>query len=223
MPISAISSSTDDQHGRGYPRPQLRRPAWFSLNGTWEFAIDPDGVCRTSRRGRLGREHYGAVRAGGAASGIGRTGFFRACWYRQRCEVPPARRIDRWILHFGAVDWQATVWVNGVFVGKHEGGYTPFGFDITDLVCRRGLRNRGARRGRSARPGKAARQAGLAARAALDLVSAHDRHLADGLAREGAGHATSAGSRSRPNLARWEIGVEAWLEGQRARPACGSA
>ena len=102
--------------------------------------------------------------------------------------VPPTlarRRLgpqDRLLLHFGAVDYSATVWIEGALAGAHEGGYTPFAIDVTDYVAssanRRGRR---ARRRRPARPREAARQAGLAARPALDLVPAHDRHLADRL------------------------------------------
>ncbi len=94
------------------------------------------------------------------------------------------------MLHFGAVDYRATVWVNGhlrgrarrrphaVFRRHHQRARRVDGKQTVTVYARR----------RSARPGQAARQAGLAARAALDLVSAHHRHLADGLDRAGAAH-----------------------------------
>ena len=69
-----------------------------------------------------------------ARSGIGDTGLYRACWYRRRVEVPELGSEQRLILHFGAVDHDATVWIDNVLVGRHEGGYTPFSFDVTEQV-----------------------------------------------------------------------------------------
>ena len=60
------------------------------------------------------------------ASGIGETGLFRACWYRRRFEAPDLVGGRRLVIHFGAVDHAATVWVNGRFAAAHEGGYCPF-------------------------------------------------------------------------------------------------
>lgn len=69
-------------------------------------------------------------------SGIGETGLFRACWYRRTITVPPsADRDARVLLHFGAVDFRATVWANGAMVGSHEGGYTPFTCDLTHVLA----------------------------------------------------------------------------------------
>jgi len=68
------------------------------------------------------------------ASGIGDTGFYRACWYRRTFETPPLEPKQRLLLNFGAVDYSATVWINGQLAGTHEGGYTPFQFDITPLL-----------------------------------------------------------------------------------------
>src|SRR4029079_12082153 len=67
------------------------------------------------------------------ASGIGDTGLFRACWYRREFSSPTGA--GQWLLlHFGAVDHRATVWVNGSLVARHEGGYTPFTCDVTTVV-----------------------------------------------------------------------------------------
>jgi hypothetical protein len=120
------------------------------------------------------------------ASGIGDTGFHKFCWYEREFEV--SRPASACILHFGAVDYSARVWVNGQLVAEHEGGHTPFSADITTALKADGRSRDRVRRGRSGRPGQAARQAGLAAGAALDLVSAHHRHLADRLARAGLAH-----------------------------------
>ena len=68
------------------------------------------------------------------ASGIGESGFMRACWYRRSFQVSRLAANERLLLHFGAVDHHAFVWVNGTQVGEHEGGYTPFSFDVTPQV-----------------------------------------------------------------------------------------
>jgi beta-galactosidase/beta-glucuronidase len=69
-----------------------------------------------------------------AASGIGDTGFYRACWYRRTFDVPDLAAGERLILHFGAVDYATTVWIDGNVAARHEGGFTPFQADITRLV-----------------------------------------------------------------------------------------
>jgi beta-galactosidase/beta-glucuronidase len=135
MPLAVIPSTQLDAEGRAYPRPQLRRPAWISLNGIWEFALDPDGrwhgADEVDWSGRIRVPFAPEARL----SGVAHTGFFRACWYRRRCELPSRANGERWLLHFGAVDWRATVWLNGSYAADHEGGYTPFTVDVTDHVA----------------------------------------------------------------------------------------
>src|SRR5690242_7199547 len=70
-----------------------------------------------------------------AASGIGDTGFYKACWYRRMFEKPEMSERQRVLLHFGAVDYAAVVWVNGNLAIEHEGGYTPFCVDITEMLA----------------------------------------------------------------------------------------
>jgi beta-galactosidase/beta-glucuronidase len=122
------------QKGRGYPRPQLRRSEWVSLDGYWDFAIDatsavarPEDVTWTHRiRVPFAPE--------APLSGVGETGFFRACWYRRQLERPDLPASYHWLLHFGAVDYAATVWIDGRLAGTHEGGYTPFTIDLTPFL-----------------------------------------------------------------------------------------
>jgi beta-galactosidase/beta-glucuronidase len=134
MSLQQISWDALDACGRGYPRPQFRRDSWYSLNGEWEFAIDPFGNWATPSdvtwRDRIKVPFAPET----AASGIANTGFYRRCWYRRRVELAPPPDGHRLFLRFGAVDDSATVWVNGIFVGEHRGGYTPFSFDITAIV-----------------------------------------------------------------------------------------
>ncbi len=116
-----------------HPRPQLERPHWRSLDGDWDFVIDPESVWTSP-------EHVEwddtVIRVPFApetsASGIHDCGFYRACWYRLKIEIPIFE--GRLLIHFEAVDYQASVWVNGRLAVKHEGGYTPFDADITDLL-----------------------------------------------------------------------------------------
>src|SRR5687768_709776 len=117
----------------GYPRPQLRRNSWTSLNGTWEFAIDPEGVWCHPNDVRWAHRIQVPFAPETPASGIGNTGFYRAVWYRKTVEVDPAP--DRKVfLHFGAVDYATKVWINGCEAATHEGGYTPFTVDLTPFI-----------------------------------------------------------------------------------------
>jgi beta-galactosidase/beta-glucuronidase len=114
-----------------HPRPRLTRERWWSLNGRWQFAIDPD-----ARLGRGDVDFTQAIEVPFApetpASGVGQTGFFSACWYRRTFTTPKLGSGERLLLHFGAVDHEATAWVNGTEVVRHRGGYTPFATDVTE-------------------------------------------------------------------------------------------
>lgn len=117
-----------------YPRPQLQRAHWQSLNGSWEFAIDAKaGICDPAQV-RWDRRIMVPFAPETAASGVGETGFFSAVWYRRQFPRPVLQAGERLLLHFGAVDYNATVWVNGVKVRTHEGGYTPFSVEITEML-----------------------------------------------------------------------------------------
>ncbi len=128
-----VLEPASDNERHAYPRPQLRRPEWFSLNGEWDFAIDADAHWTAPEQVIWDSRITVPFAPETPASGIGKTGFFKACWYRLQVVIPesPGRRL---VLHFGAVDHSATVWVNGSIAGGHAGGYTPFSLDITDLV-----------------------------------------------------------------------------------------
>jgi beta-galactosidase/beta-glucuronidase len=118
----------------GYPRPQLQRAGWVSLNGTWAFALDPEAAWRKPGEVRFDRRIEVPFAPETARSGVGEAGFYRACWYRRTLDVPELRPGERLVLHFGAVDYEATVWIDGARAAHHTGGYTPFSADITELV-----------------------------------------------------------------------------------------
>jgi len=117
-----------------YPRPQLQRDEWISLNGTWEFSIDPEGTQTGARSIDWGARIVVPFSPETPASGINQSGFYSAVWYRRNFERVHLKDGQRLLLHFGAVDYLATVWVNGTEVCSHWGGYTPFCADITDAL-----------------------------------------------------------------------------------------
>ncbi len=122
----------------GYPRPQLARADWQSLNGTWEFAREEEAGWRTPAEVPWGGRIVVPFAPETTASGVGDTGYHAVCWYRRTFTAPPLVQGARLLLHFGAVDYAATVWVNGACVATHEGGYTPFSADITDALASQG-------------------------------------------------------------------------------------
>lgn len=117
-----------------YPRPQLVREHWISLNGQWDFSIDPESNWKDPQSVTWNDIIVVPFSPETRASGIENTGFFRSVWYRKKIDPPELRSGNRLLLHFGAVDYTATVWVNGTEVCSHEGGYTPFSVDITDVL-----------------------------------------------------------------------------------------
>ena len=112
-----------------YPRPQLVRAAWLNLNGLWDFALGPDAA----RPEAYDREILVPFPVESALSGIQERVDGKRLWYRRTFTLP-AEWDERVLLRFGAVDWDAAVWVNGAQVGRHRGGYDPFSFDITDAL-----------------------------------------------------------------------------------------
>ena len=117
-----------------YPRPQLVRKDWSSLNGLWEYAIRPKS--ETSSEFKKGDgQILVPFPVESSLSGVGkRIGASDKLWYRRTFTIPEAWKDKRVLLHFGAVDWESTVAVNGKEIGSHKGGYDPFGFDVTDAL-----------------------------------------------------------------------------------------
>ena len=119
---------------RGYPRPQLRRSKWTNLNGEWEFALDPDAIWKNPGEVSFNRKIRVPYSPETPLSTVGETGFYKACWYRRIFQKPELKAGEILALHFGAVDYDSTIWVNGKLAVHHEGGYTPFTADITNLL-----------------------------------------------------------------------------------------
>ena len=108
-----------------YPRPQFVRDTWQNLNGAWAFSFDAPTFDRTitvpfAFQAKL--------------SGIGDTSRHDTVWYRRTFTLPDAWQDKTVLLHFGAVDYIARVWLNGTYIGTHTGGHTSFSFDVTEAV-----------------------------------------------------------------------------------------
>jgi len=116
-----------------YPRPQMVRPEWVNLNGLWDYAIRPkDGDRPAAFDGRI----LVPFPVESALSGVMKpVKPDQRLWYRRSFELAPPQQGQRWLLHFGAVDWDSTVVVNGRTLGTHRGGYDPFTFDITEALA----------------------------------------------------------------------------------------
>lgn len=123
---------TPDNAHKEYPRPQMVRPEWKSLNGLWEYSITPKNAAAPIK---FDGQILVPFAVESSLSGVGRTLTPEdALWYRTTFKVPSAWKGKRLMLNFEAVDWQADVIVNDVQVGRHTGGYTHFSFDITPYL-----------------------------------------------------------------------------------------
>jgi beta-galactosidase/beta-glucuronidase len=115
-----------------YPRPAMERPQWSNLNGLWDYAILPAGAAEP---GTFDGKILVPFAVESNLSGVEkRLGKKNELWYKRTFTVPSAWKGKSVLLHFGAVDWKAEVFVNNIKVGMHQGGYTPFSFDITPFL-----------------------------------------------------------------------------------------
>ncbi len=119
-----------------YPRPQMVRKDWQNLNGLWDYAI-------TAREAPQPARWDGQILVPfpveSALSGVMKRVYeTNRLWYRRTFNIPRGWKGKKVLLHFGAVDWEATVWVNGRELGTHRGGYDSFSFGITDALMPKG-------------------------------------------------------------------------------------
>ncbi len=116
-----------------YPRPQMVRKDWLNLNGLWDYSIRPGSEVKPEAfDGKILVPFPVESALSGVMKAVGPD---QTLWYRRAVAVPGDWMGRRILLHFGAVDWQAKVRVNGREVGEHKGGYDPFSFDITDALA----------------------------------------------------------------------------------------
>ncbi len=119
-----------------YPRPQMERSEWQNLNGLWDYAIKTKGeYFPESYDGKI----LVPFAVESSLSGVQKTvGTKNELWYRNTFTVPSNWKKKNILLHFGAVDWKSEIWINGVKIGGHTGGYTPFSFDVTPFLNKSG-------------------------------------------------------------------------------------
>jgi len=123
---------TPDNAWRSYPRPQMKRERWLNLNGLWDYAIARDSAPQPTRMdGQILVPFPVESKLSRVARKV--TPDDRI-WYRRSFTVPRDWAGEHVMLNFGAVDFAATIWVNGAVVGSHKGGFDTFGFDITDYL-----------------------------------------------------------------------------------------
>lgn len=115
-----------------YPRPQMVRPEWKSLNGLWDYAI-------TAANEAMPKTFQGKIlvpfAVESALSGVNKNvGPDNCLWYRTKFAVPQTLKKKKILIHFGAVDWLSDIYLNGKKIGSHQGGYDPFTIDITGFL-----------------------------------------------------------------------------------------
>ena len=120
-----------------YPRPQFVRADWLCLNGEWQFELDAGDSGK--ERGLLARELTDRITVPfcpeSPLSGVGNPDFHHAVWYRREVSLPTEWAGRSVLLHFQAVDYDTTVWINGVEAGRHRGGFTPFTIDLKGFAA----------------------------------------------------------------------------------------
>ncbi len=136
--LAALALSAQELPRPEYPQPQFQRQQWQSLNGRWDFEFDDQNA-------GLGEDWAGSNHKftrsitvpycfESKKSGIADTSFHPWIWYRRSFSIPAEWKGKRVLLHFGAVDYRAKVWLNGRSLGEHEGGNVPFAFDVTPYL-----------------------------------------------------------------------------------------
>ncbi len=114
-----------------YPRPQCRRNDWQNLNGSWSYAFsNAKQANQVTWQGNIQVPYPPESQL----SGVHDESFHPVVWYQRTFTLPESWQNKRILLHFGAVDYRAQVWVNGQLVVSHEGGHTPFQADISDVI-----------------------------------------------------------------------------------------
>ncbi|MBN1199524.1 MAG: beta-galactosidase [Bacteroidales bacterium] len=117
-----------------YPRPLLEREQWKNLNGFWDYIILPKGSSMPdSFEGKI----LVPFAVESSLSGVQKkVGAENELWYSRSFAVPASWKEKTILLNFGAVDWKCDIWINDIHIGSHQGGYTPFRFDITPFLVK---------------------------------------------------------------------------------------
>jgi beta-galactosidase/beta-glucuronidase len=119
-----------------YPRPIMERGDWQNMNGLWEYAITKTGAAQPENfDGKI----LVPFAVESSLSGVQKTlGADNELWYKRSFTIPSNWKSKNILLHFGAVDWKSDIWINGIKVGTHKGGYSPFSFNVTPFLNKSG-------------------------------------------------------------------------------------
>lgn len=121
-----------------HPKPQFMRENWLNLNGEWQFEIDSGNSGAERKLFEASQEFSQKINVPfcpeSKLSGVENVDFMNSVWYKREFEITEKQLEGRIVLHFGAVDYKTTVYINGNKCGSHKGGYVSFSFDITDYV-----------------------------------------------------------------------------------------
>lgn len=118
-----------------YPRPQMVRSGWMNLNGLWDYSIIPKSNYDTIMPAKFDGKILVPFAVESALSGVAKSvGKDSVLWYKRTITIPSKYAKQNVLLHFGAVDWQSDVFINGRLAGSHQGGYDPFSIDITPFL-----------------------------------------------------------------------------------------
>ena len=148
-----------------HPRPDFQRPTWLNLNGPWRFQFDPQNQGLNDHWSTTSDSFAQTISVpfpwGSTLSGVEDSADIG--WYARSITVPQSWQGQRVFLVVGASDWHTTAWLDGHRLGEHQGGYTPFAFDLTPHVQYRLAAATGAPRRRHAASVQIGRQTGLRA------------------------------------------------------------
>lgn len=118
-----------------YPRPQMKRDQWLNLNGLWDYTcLDRGSNVPTEFDGKILVPYPIESSISGVQKRVGEQ---KELWYHRTFTIPSDWKNKNVLLNFGAIDWQADVWVNDIKVGSHQGGYTPFSINITPFISKK--------------------------------------------------------------------------------------
>ncbi len=120
-----------------YPRPQFKRDKWKNLNGNWNFNFDDQNIGEKNswfKKEKFTQEIKVPFTYESKKSGINDRSPHEYIWYQRKFEISDNKKDNKVILHFAASDYITKVWINGNYIGKHQGGYTSFSFDITNEI-----------------------------------------------------------------------------------------
>ena len=127
-----------------YPRPQFKRDNWKNLNGNWNFSFDDQNIGENNswfKKEKLTQEIKVPFTYESKKSGINDRSPHEYIWYQRKFKISENKKDKNVILHFAASDYITKVWINGIYIGKHQGGYTSFSFDITNEIVYGGQNN----------------------------------------------------------------------------------